>query len=185
MYTKFSELLRRPLPSKSESGYYTENADATDLKDDLENAANPDEKKVLSEEDEHNIDERIKRIATPMLLQDEIGSQDEVNMFKESVDTDIAVDEGFFTERTIVKFDKVARKNQLKKVAVFAIAKEANDHLYKKLVTLWKLERTIEKKLMAKYDSKANAKVKKYIQDAKKSKSGIIKKAIARVTGKK
>ena len=98
-------------------------------------------------------------------------------MFKESVDTDIAVDEGFFTERTIVKFDKVARKNQLKKVAVFAIAKEANDPLYKKLVTLWKLERFIEQKLEKRYFAQAKQKAKEAMKKAKMTKSKVVAKA--------
>lgn len=186
MNNRFANTLKMPLPSKrNKSSFMTESADdiINESFDDLDD--NDDEEKArLSEEEEQNVDERIKRVATPILLQDELGTVDEVDMFKESVEMDLSIDEGYFTERTIVRFDKKARRSQLKKVAVLAIAKEKNDPLYKKLVTIWKMERKLEQKLMEKYDAKANEKVKKYIANAKKSKSNVIKRAINKITGK-
>lgn len=193
MSNRFAQMLNRPLPSKSGSGYYTEGCETEGCSkescktEECEETSllDEDEKGKLTEEEEQNIDERIKRVATPLLIQDELSDDEEVNMFKESVDTDVAMDEGYFTERTIVRFDKRARRSQLKKVAVFAIAKEKNDVLYRKLVTIWKLERKLEAMLCKKYNTQAEAKVKKYIADAKKSKSSIVKKAINKITGKK
>lgn len=133
----------------------------------------------LSEDDDtviQKIDDTIQRAATPILLGGEL-SGDEADDFVESVNCDAAIADGFMTERTIVKFDKKARFAQLHKVAVLAIAKEKKDPLYKKLVTAWRIEKTIEGRLTDKYGSQANARVRVYLQRAKQSKSAPIKNA--------
>ena len=132
---------------------------------------------------DQKIDDTIQRAATPILLGGEL-SGDEADDFIESVDCDTAVSEAFMTERTIVKFDKKARWSQLHKVAVLAIAKEKKDVMYKKLVTVWRIEKTLENRLTVKYGSQANARVRAYLQRARQSKSNPIKKAAAKLTGK-
>ena len=138
----------------------------------------------LSEDDDtvtQRIDDTIQRAATPILLGGEL-SGDEADGFIESVDCDAAISDGLMTERTIVKFDKKARFAQLHKVAVLAIAKEKKDALYKKLVTAWRIEKTIETRLVEKYGTQANARVRAYIQNAKKSRSNPIRKAAEKLS---
>ena len=190
--SRFSDLLKAPLPSKQSDSYTTESDNGVDMgaskadidaakkaianqanakaniqpaKEDGEDCISPDGTcdpavqgisdevdpadpvdSVISDDlgtddDEVNqkIDDAIQRTATPILLGGEL-SGDEADGFIESADCDTAVAESFMTERTIVKFDKKARFAQLHKVAVLVIAKEKKDPMYKKLVTVWRIE---------------------------------------------
>ena len=51
-------------------------------------------------------------------------------------------------ERTIVKLDKRAKKNQLYKTALYTVARNENDPDYKKLVTLWQMEKYINRMVL-------------------------------------
>lgn len=137
----------------------------------------------LSPEESQHVDDVMNSVATPMLISDEL-SEDEIKEFVEGVDSDIAVAEGFLTERTIVRFDKNAKKAQLYEVAIAAVAREKKDPLYRKLETVYKMERVLKAKLRKKYHSQANAKVKEYLARAKKSKSGILARIANKITGK-
>lgn len=88
------------------------------------------------------------------------------------------------TERTIVKFDKKARLNTAYKTAIFTVARRRKDAKFKKLLTLWRMERQIEAYLMKKYHSEA-MKIAKESLKRKKLPSGsgqhagAVRKAIA------
>lgn len=137
----------------------------------------------LTPEQSRRVDDTMNAVATPLLLQKEMDEA-ALQEFVESVDCDIAVQEGFLTERTIVKFDKNARRSQLYEVAVAAVAREKKDPLYKKLQTVYKMERILKAKLRKKYHSQANAKVREYLANAKKSKTGILSKIANKLMGK-
>ena len=137
----------------------------------------------LTPDQSQRVDDTINAVATPILISSEL-SEDEMKEFTESVDIDIAVGEGFLTERTIIKFDKNAKKAQLYEVAVAACAREHNDRLYRKLETVYKMERVIKAKLRKKYHSQAQRKVKEYLDRAKKSKSGVLSRIARKLTGK-
>lgn len=184
--SRFSELMKKTLPSKvnEDQGVnsFFESTDVTEEEltkvddihvDDIEKASEPE---TGDETESERIDETIKRVATPIIVQD-VLDEDEVAIIKESTDGDIAIDEGYMTERSIVRLDKPAKKTQLIKICVLAIAKEKKDPLYKKLHTVWKLERSLEAKLFEKYGNQAKQRAQKYIQNAKKSKSATVKKA--------
>lgn len=176
----FRDLLGRPLPSRKNDITVTYESSMSDLTEtDINKLSGNDveEDNELDENQIENVDASIRRLGTPIIV-DEILGDDEVAVFKESTDVDIAADEAYFSERTIIRLDKNAKKRQLKKVAIFAIAKEKKDPLYRKLNTIWKIERNLEAKLFQKYGSKADARVKVYIANAKKSKSSTIKTVI-------
>ena len=143
----------------------------------------PEGDTALSPDESQRVDDKMNAIATPMLLADELDECD-MKEFVESTDCDIAIAEGFLTERTIVKFDKNAKRAQLYEVAVRSIAQEKNDPLWRKLETVYKMERILKAKLRKKYHSQANAKVKEYLARAKKSKSGILSRIAAKIMGK-
>lgn len=205
----FKDLLNQPLPSKF--GTYTEDLDTDGLaagRNDFDGGnapnsplttdpveiprtpdvelpntlSNPTDSTDLTPEEDRRVDDTMNAVATPILMQSEM-TESEINEFVESVDGDIAVNEGFLTERTIIKFDKNARRAQLYEVAVAAVAREKKDPLYKKLVTVYKLERTIKAKLRKKYHTQANLKVKQYLKRARQSKSGILARAAAKLSG--
>lgn len=138
----------------------------------------------LTPDESLRVDDTMNAVATPMLLADELDTEESMREFVESVDSDIAAREGFLTERTIVKFDKQAKKAQLYETAVAACAREKKDPLYKKLETVYRMERILKAKLRKKYHSQAIVKVKEYLARAKRSKSGIISKIAKKLTGK-
>lgn len=206
--SKFSELLSKPLPSKQTGEYYegvncdecgTDGAgdvtpeipETNPIMDNIYSGNNQqtpdiddDEPAPLTPEQSQRVDDTINAVATPLLIQNNL-TESEVAEFIESVDSDIAVSEGFLTEKTIVKFDKTAKKAQLYEVAVAACAREHKDPLYKKLETVYKMERVIKAKLRKKYNAEAQKKVKEYLARARKSKSGILARIANKITNKK
>lgn len=207
----FYDLLNSPLPSKSESvmedsssDLYTDNMNMdynSEDNDDIcpdcgrnpcicnepnsdESNENNDSDEELTPDESQRVDDTMNTVATPILIQDELNDEESVREFVESVDSDIAVAEGFLTERTIIKFDKNAKKAQLYEVAVAACAREKKDPLYKKLETVYKMERILKGKLRKKYNSSAQKKVKEYLARAKKSKSSIISRIANKLTKK-
>ena len=73
---------------------------------------------------------------------------------------------GVAMERTIVRLDRKDRMRHLTKAATLQAARKANDPKFKKLMTLWKMERAIEAEFDRKYRSQAikiaNEKIKQY-----------------------
>lgn len=232
--SRFSDLLKAPLPSKQDESYTTESEnegiaptkeEITAAKKSIANQANakaniqpakedgdecpsgecddisPENQAIANQVDpedpvdsvisddigadadavDQKIDDTIQRVATPILLGGEL-SGDEADDFIESVDCDTAMAESLLTERTIVKFDKKARYAQLHKVAVLTIAKEKKDPMYKKLVTVWRIEKTLENRLTVKYGAQANARARQLLQKLRQSKSAPIRKAAARIS---
>lgn len=207
--TNFKELLSKPLPSKS--GMIKEGTDCCEntpvdplapVADPIEGdtAVDPTDEQdpivpvtpvVVPEEDNveltpdesKRVDDTMDAVATPILLKTEL-TEEEMIEFVESADSDIAEAEGFLTEKTIIKFDKNAKKAQLYEIAVAAVAREKKDPLYKKLQTVYKMERIIKAKLRKKYHAQAQQKVKEYLARAKKSKSNVLSKIINKITGK-
>ena len=85
-------------------------------------------------------------------------------------------------ERTIVRMDKKARKQQAYKLAILQCAKEDDNKKYKQLETLWKMEKYLMRDLEKRYAQKARSRMK---QTAKKAKGnggliGRVKKAFAK-----
>jgi len=92
--------------------------------------------------------------------------------------TSMAVTEGILLEKNIVRLDKKAKLQNAYKTAIFTVAKEHNDRDYKKLVTVWKMERALEAKLEKKYKNEAMKRAKEMMKKAKTSKIPIIGKLV-------
>ena len=109
-------------------------------------------------------------------------TDDEMSMFLENqTEVDDAVKNGILMERTIVRLDKQAKLSKATKMAVFTIAKEKNDPKFKKLLTVWKMERYLEDYLLKKYGNEASRRAKKAVADsAKKSNATVIKRVAER-----
>lgn len=197
----FSELLSRPLPSKvgNDDNFTMEGVDdildtpeldepemgdvEDEIEDDIEDGAD-DESTELTPEESQRVDDVMNTVATPVLISDEIRGEEEVKEFVDSIDSDIAVAEGYLTEKTIVKFDKTAKQSQLYEIAVAAVAREKKDPLYRKLETVYKMERVLKAKLRKKYHAEAVKKSREYLARARKSKSTVVAKAAKKVSGK-
>jgi hypothetical protein len=112
-------------------------------------------------------------------------SADEIKSILEGTELDTAIyNEKLLSERTIVRLDKYAKKNRFKMQAVLAIAKEKNDKLFKKLITVWKMRKMLEHKLEQKYGTLAERRAREMMKKAKSSQSPSVRKAAAFV-GKK
>ena len=89
-----------------------------------------------------------------------------------------AINEDILVERSIVRLDKEAKKNKAYKMAIFQVAKEKNDRDFRKLLTLWKLERFIEAKLEKRYSAQAKQLAKQAMKKSKNTKSKAVGKAV-------
>ena len=94
-----------------------------------------------------------------------------------------AIDAEILTERTIVKLDKNAKFQKAYKAAIFSIAQEKNDPKFKKLLTVWKMERYLEAYLEKKYSTAAKKRARETMRKASKVKSNPIKKVAKKVSG--
>lgn len=92
-------------------------------------------------------------------------TEDEVDTLLESAsEYQDLINADVVTESTIVRLSKKDRISQIQKVSVFTIAKEKGDPLFKKLVTIWRMEKTLEDKLFNKYGSEGLRRARKTVQ---------------------
>lgn len=85
------------------------------------------------------------------------------------------------TEKTIVRFDKAARLSKAKEIAIFTIAKEKKNPLFRKLLSLWRAERFIKARLSKLYGNEATRRARKAISTASKKPTKTMKKVLDRV----
>lgn len=77
------------------------------------------------------------------------------------------ISEQLLSERSIVRLDKFAKRSLAEKKAVIVLAREANDPLYRKLVTVYKMKKKLISKLVMKYGSRAKSRVRKNASNKK------------------
>lgn len=77
-------------------------------------------------------------------------------------------------EKTIVRMDKQAKKQRAYKLAILQCAKDDDNKDYKKLETIWKMEKYLMRRLEKRYAQKARSRMK---QTAKKANGpGLVEK---------
>jgi hypothetical protein len=109
-------------------------------------------------------------------------SPDEVGAFLENhTEVQAALRDEVLLEKTIVRLDKQARLSQAQKTAVFTVAKERNDPLMKKLLTVWRMERFLESSLLKKYGNEGMRRAKVAVNNSSKSKSKVVKSVADKV----
>jgi hypothetical protein len=113
-------------------------------------------------------------------LLDTFSSEEIESLTENTYDLGKAVNEDVLVERSIVRLDKQAKKNKAYKMAIFQVAKEKGDRDFKKLLTLWKLERFIEKKLEKRYAAQAKQLAKQAMKKSKNTKSKAVGKAVSK-----
>lgn len=112
----------------------------------------------------------------------ESATPEDLEAFLEShLETNAAVNEEVLLEKSIVRLDKQAKISRAQKVAVFTIAKEKNDPQFKKLLTVWRMERFLENALLKKYGNEGYRRARKSVESAGRSKSQMVKKAAKNV----
>lgn len=80
-------------------------------------------------------------------------------------------------EVSIVRLDKQAKKQKAYKLAILQCAKEDENKDYAKLVTLWKMEKWLMRRLEKRYSQRAKARMKQSAKQVKTSKPGIMTRA--------
>lgn len=143
----------------------------------------------LDEVEDKKADDMLAMVATPMLLKDELTAEESVN-FYESVDAEIAVEEGLIEESSLddlfqegvfaspnkpFKMTKKARMNQLYELSIQIEGRAHRDPLMKKLDRAYAIERGIKKQLRKKYHAPALKRARGYLMRLMKSKSGVMK----------
>lgn len=123
------------------------------------------------------------RIITESILIDSLSSDEAEALCEDAKYCQDLIRDEIVTERTIVKMDKKAKLSRALKSAVFAIARRKKDTKFKKLLTIWRIERQLEAYLLKKYHNEAlrMAKIsvnRKPMPSGAGAHSGAVKKAI-------
>lgn len=179
-------------------GYDDDDADVDDVLNELENETDDSEvsdgeptvdEPELDEVEDKKADDMLAMVATPMLIKDELTAEESVQ-FYESVDADIAMNEGLIEESDMddlfeegvfaspnrpFKMTKKARFRQLYELSVLIEAQAHRDPLKVKLDRAYAVERKIKKQLRQRYKAQAMKRAKGYLMRLMKSKSGVMK----------
>ena len=143
---------------------------------------------MLMNPDSIDFEMQLMREASGLVVESLIAdalSDEEISELTES--TEVCNDltsMGIVTEKTIVRLDKKAKISRAYKTAVFTIAREKKDPKFKKLVTVWRMERALEAYLMKKYHAEAMKRAKvavaKLNSGRKDTKGRVIAKAVSK-----
>jgi hypothetical protein len=127
-----------------------------------------------------NSSEELSTEAQSMIMEGaimDLTSPEERQAFLENhTEVNAALSDNILLERTIVRLDKNAKISKAQKIAVFTIAKEKKDPKFKKLLTVWRMERFLENYLMKRYGNEALRRAKQSVSNSQHSKSSLIKK---------
>lgn len=98
-------------------------------------------------------------LITNFLEEDEIDALlESANEYNSLIANDVV------TEGTIVRLSKKDRISQIQKVSVFTIAREKGDPLFKKLLTVWRIEKELEDRLFGRYGDEGLRRARKTVQ---------------------
>ena len=136
----------------------------------------------IASEDIFGMTQQDEQLITEAVLCDTL-SNEELQELTETADVcDELKSLGVVTEKTIVRLDKKAKLSRAFKTAVFTIAREKKDPKFKKLLTVWKMERTLEAYLMKKYQAEGMKRAKLAVarmgKGNKDTKRAVVAKAV-------
>ena len=127
---------------------------------------------------EYDNETEVNSLIIECAILDTFSNEEIESLTENTYDLGKAINEDILVERSIVRLDKEAKKNKAYKMAIFQIAKEKNDRDFRKLLTLWKLERFIEAKLEKRYGAQAKQLAKQAMKKSKNTKSKAVGKAV-------
>ena len=106
-------------------------------------------------------------------------TEEELDAFLESSsDVNAMLRQEVLMEKSIVRLDKKAKLSRAHKMAIFTMAKEKNDRDYKKLITIWRMERVLEAKLYKKYSNQAMSRAKASLKKIAKAPTMVTNKLV-------
>jgi hypothetical protein len=112
------------------------------------------------------------------MLKDNLTDEEKEEFINNVSEVNECIREGIITEKTIVRLDPKAKLSKRKKIAIYTIAREKDDPLFKKLLTVWRLERHLQARLTKKYGMEGTKRAKKAA--SQKSSSPTVKRAQGR-----
>lgn len=121
--------------------------------------------------DEYDNDTEVTSMIIEAAMLDEYSGEEIEGILENTYDIGKAVNEDILVERSIVRLDKQAKTKKAEKMAVFQVAKQKGDKEFKKLLTLWKLEKFIERRLEKRYAAQAKQLAKQAMKKAAQTKS--------------
>lgn len=194
--------------TESEVDDLVDDLDAAGMVNDDEDIPMPVDDVGMTQEESEEADRVIDMAATPIVLK-ELLDDKEMTEFVGSYEFDIACNEGFLLEsdvtsltgeyteemleymteaklynKTKIQMSIKDRFAQLFEISVLGCARAKNDPDYIRLVKIQKARRTLKKRLRAKYRTPALQKARMYLQRLKKSRSGVVAKAAAKITSR-
>ena len=111
---------------------------------------------------------------------EEVCTEEELEELED--EEDVSESYSVVEERTIVKLDKHAKKQKAYKMAILQCARDDDNPDYKKLCTLYKMEKFLTRKLEKKYSMKAKARMRETAKRANSTTKNPIKKAVNHLT---
>ena len=127
---------------------------------------------------EYDSETETSALIVECAILDAFSNEEVESLTENTYDLGKAMNEDILVERSIVRLDKQAKKNKAFKMAIFQVAKQKGDRDFKKLMTLWKLERFLENKLTKRYFAPATQLAKETMKKAKQTKSKVVGKAV-------
>lgn len=126
---------------------------------------------------EYDNETEVSSLIVECAILDTCSNEEIETLTENTYDLGKAINEDILVERSIVRLDKQAKKNKAFKMSVFQVAREKGDRDFKKLMTLWKLERFLENKLTKRYFAQATQLAKESLKKASQTKSKVVNKA--------
>lgn len=102
-----------------------------------------------------DVDDIDARIVIESVLIDSLSAEESEMVCEDAAFCQDLIRGDIVTERTIVKMDKKAKLQRALKAATFTIARRKKDVKFKKLLTIWRIERQLEAYLLKKYHNEA------------------------------
>lgn len=102
-----------------------------------------------------DVNEVDARIVTESILIDALSADEAESLMEDTAYQQDLIHADIVQERTIVKMDKKAKLARGIKAACFTIARRKKDVKFKKLLTIWRIERQLEAYLLKKYRNEA------------------------------
>lgn len=139
--------------------------ESTDEDKDDDNAPEDVEEKDLDAADEASLAyAALMDLSSPAEISEIVESYEEQSNLSSTF--------GVAMEKNIVRLDRKARYTHLSTQAAFNLARANNDPNMKKLMKLWAMEKILEKKIQARWSSKArkiaNVKIRDYAANGKR-----------------
>lgn len=170
---------------------------------DLDDVVGDIEPVELTADEEREADDLMSLAATTELLKSELNADERAEFLESTIDTQIAVFEGFLLEsdvvapsendeimteakmynKTTVRFSREDRKAQLYAVALNVSARAHNDPDFIKLQRVQKMRRILKRKIQKKYHAEAVRRMKVYFNRLKSSKSTVLSTLGKKVDG--